>query len=466
MKKRGKYLFKNLGILTISKFSSKILIFLLIPLYTNILTTKEYGLYDLIISTIQLIFPILTLNIVDAIMRFSMEKNTKVDECATIGMKYILVSTLLVFIFLLINYFFDPIKQIYGYEILIFLYYLFYSFSEYFSQLAKGMERVKDMGIAGVLGTFFTIIGNLLFLLVFKLGLNGFILANILGLFVQVFYYTLRIKIWKYINFHNYNKKLNKEMLVYCVPLIFTVIGWWINSASDRYAVTFICGLAATGLLSISYKIPSIINTIQSIFTQAWQISAIKEYDSYDSAEFYGTYFENIDLVFSIICSLLIIFSRLLAGILYSKDFYQAWIFVPFLLISSVFNSASGFLGPILSAQKKSKAMAKSAICGTISNVVLNILLIYLIGVQGATIATMVSSFLIYWIRKKEVGKDILINNYSSIVITWCLLIVQATIDVYLSIYPLEIILIIAILFINTERIKKILNSFKLKRSI
>ena len=67
------------------------------------------------------------------------------------------------------------------------------------------------------------------------------------------------------------------EMLKYCVPLIVTVIGWWINSASDRYVVAFICGVSANGLLSVSYKIPTIINTLQAIFTQAWQISAINE---------------------------------------------------------------------------------------------------------------------------------------------------------------------------------------------
>ena len=84
MQKRSKYLFKNVGILAISKFSSKLLIFLLIPLYTSVLSTKEYGIYDLIISTVQLVFPIITLNIVDGVMRYSMEKNVDKRECATI----------------------------------------------------------------------------------------------------------------------------------------------------------------------------------------------------------------------------------------------------------------------------------------------------------------------------------------------------------------------------------------------
>ena len=47
MKRNYKYLLKNIGLLTLSNFGTKILLFLLLPLYTSILTVEEYGLYDL-----------------------------------------------------------------------------------------------------------------------------------------------------------------------------------------------------------------------------------------------------------------------------------------------------------------------------------------------------------------------------------------------------------------------------------
>lgn len=67
MNTKAKYLIKNTGILTISNFSSKILVFLLVPLYTSVLSTAEYGTYDLAISTVTLLYPILTVNIVDVL---------------------------------------------------------------------------------------------------------------------------------------------------------------------------------------------------------------------------------------------------------------------------------------------------------------------------------------------------------------------------------------------------------------
>lgn len=124
MKERSKFLFKNMGILTISNFSSKILVFLLVPLYTSVLTTSEYGIYDLIISTVSLLFPILTLNITDAVMRFLMEKNSDKNNIAMIGVKYILLSSVLIAAVLCVNGRLYVWREICGLEIYIFLYYL------------------------------------------------------------------------------------------------------------------------------------------------------------------------------------------------------------------------------------------------------------------------------------------------------------------------------------------------------
>ena len=92
MNSKYKTLFKNVGLLTISNLSSKLLVFLLVPLYTSVLTTEEYGTYDLVVTSVQLVFPILTLNIVDAVMRFSMRQDLAVEKIASIGMGFILKS--------------------------------------------------------------------------------------------------------------------------------------------------------------------------------------------------------------------------------------------------------------------------------------------------------------------------------------------------------------------------------------
>lgn len=461
MGQRSKYLFKNVGILAISNFSSKVLVFLLVPLYTSVLSTSEYGTYDLIVSTVTLLYPILTVNIVDAVMRFSMEKAYKKEETASIGSKYVIASIIVFGIGLLIFYFTNIFPSLNSLGIYIFLYYLFYVLNQYFIQLAKGLERVKDMGIAGVISTGVMLAANIILLLVLKKGLAGFFIANILAQAIPVFYYFIRLRFWKMLKWVGGHSHLEKEMLVYCVPLICTVLGWWVNSTADKYTVAFMCGVAANGLLSVAYKIPSIINTLEGIFLQAWQISAIKEYGGDNTSNFYGQTFIYLNVLMSVACSGLILLSKPLAHILYANDFYQAWQYVPFLLISSVLNCASGFVGPILSAKKDSKSMALSAVYGALANIILNIILVYIMGVQGATIATVISSYLIFYIRNRAVKGDFVVKEYWRVLVTWGLLCLQAILEVYMLLWYVEIVIIVGVIVINRKILIGVLTKAK-----
>lgn len=444
-----------MGWLTLSNFASKIFVFLLVPLYTSVLTPKEYGLYDLSVSTVFLMYPILTVNITDAVMRFSMDKTYSKNMIALIGIRYILGSIGIAGLFLIIIRYYHLIPDIQKFEIYIFLYYLTYVLNQFFIQLAKGFERVFDMGIAGLLGTLVMLVINILCLLVFKLGLPGFFIANILSQIVPAIYLFRQTKFWKLIIHVKIDHDIQNEMFIYSLPLICTTIGWWINSVSDKYVVAFMCGISANGLLSVAYKMPAIINTLQGIFIQAWQISAIKEYGGKDTFNFYGTSFLYLSITMSIACSILIILSKPLAHLLYANDFFSAWRYVPFLLISSVLNSASGFIGPILSAKKDSKSMAISAIYGAVINLVLNVVLVYLIGIQGATIATVISSYVIYSVRKHAASKELKIDFYRVIIFTWAILCIQAVVEIYTAYWKIEIIFIAIILWINLYTLRK-----------
>lgn len=453
MNPKYKYLIKNTGILTISNFSSKLLVFFLVPLYTGVLTPAEYGIYDLIVSTVSLLLPVLTLNIVDGVMRFSFDKNYSQSEVASVGFRYSFIGFILFTALIYINKTTQVFPQINGIEWLVIAYMFCQIFVHYFTQLAKGLEKVFDMGIAGIISTLTAVTLNIYFLLYLKLGFHGFFLAGIISSLSQILYYSFKLKAWNLINLFGINKTLAKSMLLYSAPLIFTCLGWWVNSAADKYIVTLFCGIASNGLLAISYKIPTIINTVQSIFMQAWQISAIKEYENGD--DFFKLMFDYYNLLMCITSSILIMLTRPLASFLFAKDFYQAWQYVPLLLVCSVLNGAAGFIGPILSAQKDSKTMAKSAVYGSITNVILNFLLTYYYGIQGAVIATVISSYVMYIIRKKAIGNKIESAIYASSIVCWLLLIIQSFIEIYINNYLYQFLIFTSILVLLRQPMQK-----------
>ena len=60
-----KKLISNTVIFAIGTFSSKVLVFLLMPLYTRVLSDAEYGITDLIVQTGNLLLPLASLGIVN-----------------------------------------------------------------------------------------------------------------------------------------------------------------------------------------------------------------------------------------------------------------------------------------------------------------------------------------------------------------------------------------------------------------
>ena len=427
MNKRYKYLTKNVGLMAISQLGTKLLSVLLVPLYTNILTTEEYGSFDLIITTINLLIPLLTFNVGEGIIVFTIQKKQNHNDIISIGIKFGIIGSAIVFLLAFINAQIGLIESLtynWFYLPIVFLLSVISTDLVYFVQ---GQEHVKDTAVSGVLSSASMIFLNILFLVVLKLGIQGYFLAYIIGNLVQILYLFIRRKIWRYVVWHS-NSEIQNEMIDYSKPLIFNSLSWWVNSSSDRYIVIAIAGMSANGIYSVGYKIPSILNIFQSIFASAWSISAVKDYDQDDSDGFFSTMYAMYNCCITLICSLIVVSSRLLAHFLYAKDFYVAWQYAPFLTIAIIFGSLSGYLGGVFFATKNTKVFAHSTVIGAITNIGLNIILVYIIGPIGAAIATVISYFVIWLFRIVQVKKYIKLHiSLRRDLISYIILVVQAT---------------------------------------
>lgn len=459
-----KYLFKNMGFMFIGSFSSKILVFLLVPIYTNVLSTSEYGCYDLMYTTIQLATPILTLNIVDGILRFAIDAPLdKQKSIFTMSLKYIFISSVLLLSFSLISIVVFKFELLKTYLFEFMLLYLAYLFNQMMIQFSRAIDDVKGTSIAGIIGTVTMVSLNILFLLVFKFGLIGYFYANIIGLTLPTLFLFVRNKLHTFISLKilNMYKQLEREVVAYCTPLIFTTLSWTVNNLADRYVVTWFCGIDANGIYSVSYKIPAILNSIQSIFIQAWQLSAIKELDSKDGSAFFNQTYQGCHTVMVVLTSGVILFTKFLAKILFAKDFYSAWEFVPILLLYVLFNTLSGTIGGVFTAAKDSEAFAKSAITGVSVNIFLNFILVYYMGTMGAALATVISSVVIWIMRYIYSKKHIVWTvNLKRHYLDFGLLLIQAcimmTVNSYYS-YVIQLIIMIVIFYNNFVTLKKFL---------
>ncbi|VRO38097.1 capsule biosynthesis repeating unit flippase Wzx [Streptococcus pneumoniae] len=447
-----KELAKNTGIFALANFSSKILIFLLVPIYTRVLTTTEYGFYDLVYTTIQLFVPILTLNISEAVMRFLMKDGVSKKSVFSIAVLDIFIGSIAFALLLLVNNLFSLSDLISQYSIYIFVIFVFYTLNNFLIQFSKGIDKIGVTAISGVISTAVMLAMNVILLVVFDWGLLGFFIANVCGYVIPCIYIVSRLRLWELFEI-KIDKKLQWEMVYYALPLVLNILSWWVNNTSDRYIVTAIVGIQASAIISVAYKIPQILSTISAIFIQSWQISAIKIQEDKSDTTFVSNMLLYYNALLLIIASGIILFVKPISNILFGISFYSAWELVPFLIISSLFNTISGCIGAIMGAKMDTHNIAKSALVGMIANIILNIVLTFLMGPQGITISTLIASFLIFYMRKDSV-KEINSETYRAIYLSWILLVVEACLLIYMDFIIGALIAMVINLFLLKDVIK------------
>lgn len=469
-----KYLANNIALFSISNFVSKILVFLLVPFYTNVLTTAEYGIADIFQVTLLLLVPALTINMGEGALRFGIEKHDKRGSILYTGLKFTLIATSVVALICAIASFFVSLQNKW-YLFLFVILFLTNALYEFLILYFQGCELVGIVVIGSILSTLTMIICNLIFLLKLKIGLNGYLFSQMIAFGVAVI--TMLALRAVHVRKNDVetgdfakDKEIEKEMLDYGKPLILYSTGAWVNNAADRYLVSAICGTAVNGIYGVAYKIPAILTVFQRIFAQAWQMSATKSYKEEKSEEFFTTMYTVYHAFMVLACSFLIVIVRVMATFLFRKEFFTAWEFVPPLLISVVFGAMTGFIGSICLAYKDSKAMGIATGIGAAVNVILNLCLIPRYSAMGAAVATAISYYLMYMLAFLKVRKYVKIRaNFVRDYISYVILIAQAIIVIiglnkaFIINCALFILIIVMYYKEAIEISKKLLN--KLKKS-
>jgi len=423
-----KKLLSDTGLFAISSFGSKILVFFLVPLYTNVLTAAQYGVVDTIITATNFLIPVLTLLVAESVLRFTLDP--KVDNPHILTTATLLVggSTLLLLLL-------KPVTTLLGgnwaalgeYWYWLVAVYFFTAVNHILGNYTRGLEKTKLFAASGILYTGVLICANILYLVVLKLGIRGYFLAMLTAEVVCIFQKILWGKYAKDILRFRFSRGVFTEMLRYSVPMVPSNIAWWFMQLSDKYVVINSHGMSASGIYSIAYKIPTILSAIVHVFTQAWQISAIKSYGDKDNEHFIKNVYSYV-MMFSVgISSVLILLAKHAAYILYANEYFIAWTYVPILIVAYHFSGLSGILASVYSAVKKTGMLFISTSVGAVFNVVFNIILIPRYGVMCAAYTTMISFFLTWLIRSIHVQKFVKIRlPYGKIALSLAVLVAQA----------------------------------------
>lgn len=406
---REKQLVKNTAIITIGKICTQVISFFLLPLYTAILTTEEYGIVDLLNTLISLLLPIVTLQLEQASFRKLVDcRENEVEIKQTVSNTFFITFVQSV-IYLLVYLVISPLINN-QYKLFLAINLIACMYSNIFLQIARGLGDNKTFAIGSFITASSTVILNVFFILILRSGAYGMLLASFISNLLCAIYILIKVKLYKKISFKSYNKRLSRKMLKYSLPLIPNAISWWIFNSSDRIIISSILGIGQNGILSAAYKFSNVYITIYNIFSMTWTETASLHINDKDASEFFSKII-NVSLkIFTSICIIIIAIMPFVFPIMINNKFIEAYVQIPILMWASLFNVVVGLLSVIYIANKDTKAIAKTSIMAAIINLIINIALIKFIGLYAASISTFVSYFAMAIYRYFDVKKYLKIH--------------------------------------------------------
>ena len=381
---------------SVSTFGSKILIFLLTPFYTHILSEAEYGVTDLLIQTGNLLLPIVSLGILNGVMRFGLDKGTDPRSIFTTGLIVILLGDLILALCLPM---FQHIGIDLNYAVLLFLYVMMANLHALCSTFSQALGRIRLFAVSGILCTGIAVGCNILLLVVFPMGVTGYLLTNVIADAVSAVVLFFAAGLGRFIRLSQIQGKLVKQMLRYCLPLIPVTVCSWIINISDRYFISYLIGAAATGLYAVANKIGSILAIASGIFTSAWQLSAVEDRSKAEGERFFTNVFSLYEAGTLILASLLSLFAPFLMRLLAAPAYFEAWRYAPVLLLSTALACLGSFFSSVYVTEKRSVAALLTTLAGALVNLVGNSFLIAVWGMMGAAVATCASYLVLFFAR-------------------------------------------------------------------
>lgn len=462
-----KKLISNSIIFAIGNLTVKVAQFFLLPILTLYFTTEQYGLSTTLLDMVELLTPLVTLGIAEGLFRFTVDGSHKNEELLSSGFLVVLCGFVIFAVGDVIIY------AMYPQEYVLWLIPLFFvrGIKKLLAEFARGLGRTVLYAFSGILESFALIGSAALFLLVFDMGISGYVLALAVSALVSMIFYVIVCKPHRYLKFSAITKKKLKAMILFSLPSIPNMLSWWIVQLSAQYVIIWFVGMDAKGLFTAASKIPALINVVSNIFLQAWSLSSAEECEDETRNKFYSEIYRYYRVLIAFAVCAVIIITPYISKFLLQEEFYSAWTYSPVLIVASGLGCISAFFGAFFGAFYKPHLGTITTLIGAVINIGLSFSLVPFIGVYGAIIANTCSYIAIVISRilycRKLVKLEI---GHLKTAISFVLLLLQAV--VYTFNFPLKIIsgavvlVLIALLYFRDIKglVKVVLSMLKGKK--
>lgn len=385
--KKNKYarLISDMIIFIFGTVLTKVVQFILMPLYTTYMTTEAYGIAELTNNMSEFLMPIITLCIYEAAFRYAVDSKFTKKEVYSSSLKVLILTSIIGTVILIV---YDLIFK-YEYSFYLYIILIFYSLQKLNSFFVRGKGYSKIFALSGVINAIILTIFNVIFLVKLDLGVKGYLLSIGLSYFISSIYLFVFGKIYKDIDFRENTKLITRELLDYCTPLIIYNIGYWLTTMSGRYILLWNTNASMAGTYAAVIKIAAVINMLQQAFYSAFQLNTSREFESDDKEEYFSNIYNLYSSVILIFGSIILCCSPILAKLTLKGDFFVASKYLPLILFVAIIDCLFCFFKTMYTTYKYTKRSVPSMIIGAIINIVIALLTVKKIGIWGVCIASL-----------------------------------------------------------------------------
>lgn len=406
---RGKELAKNTAILTVGRLGTQIVQFLLLPLYTALLTQEEYGTVDLFNTYITLLLPLFNWQFDRGLFRFLVDCREDEDRqsalISTVFLSHLAQAAIyLAFYCIAQRYILSPYKIFLALDVLANI------FLNSMLQVARGKGQNAIYAMASFISISLAAVFNVVFLVGFHMGAWGLFSATLLAKVVTLVYMVFSQRIWRFFHLCAVDGKTLREVFRYSIPLVPNSLSWWVISASDRTVITQFLSVASNGIYAVANKFPSFFISIYTVFDMAWTETVSLHINDKDRDIFLTETVNQIFMFFSCLCIGIIACMPFAFPIMVNQQFAEAYYQIPILIVAMLFRVIVGFYSAIYIALKKTGAVAKTSMVVAVINLAVNLSLIACIGLYAASLSTLVAFAVMAVYRYFDVKKYVAVS--------------------------------------------------------
>ena len=252
--------------------------FLLLPIYTLFLSPDEYGISNLVMGFINVAIFIVAFSLYSAVIRFYtdyQDNRARLKRLYGTLISFVILSGVLTLILgivfrnIVTSIFFEGIS-FYPIVFIALMSLVFVTLYTLHQSILQGMQLGKKLTRLNLTVFIATAALKIVFIGVFKLGVVGFLLAQLIVYVIYALYMFFDLRENDLIEW-TIDLTILKEALKYSIPLMPHNLSTRIASLASRIFINVSGTLAAVGLYSIAMQFGNLIDVLQISVNKAFQ---------------------------------------------------------------------------------------------------------------------------------------------------------------------------------------------------